>query len=483
MRLATWIGLVCLILGGQIAWFVLLRGERILHSDPLLIGGHLVFSGALIAMLWLLRNTPPDAIKLRPNTSNRIILLGTVVLQATAVALLWPGLSEDIVRYRLEGHMWLSGISPYAYSPEMFMAMHPEKVDVMDQTITYPWMQTIYPPLAQAFFTAGRGIEAAIPVNPVEAVQGESWRTILAELPWWHRGAAFRILIGAAAVIATAMLLRMLQEMERSPWYAALAAWHPLSIVECGGMGHVDILGVLLILGALLDAQRARYNASALWLALSIAVKPQAVLLLPFIWRNTTGEDRWLMPVTVLGIAGFLYAAAFIYQEGSVGWSQTAVTYARHWEANGSVYEVIKAVVGGNDDHQLVFAKRLARMIPPIVVVIIGGLLWWRRATPSTALYWLILTLLLAGPVIYPWYLLWMLWMIPLLPLRMGWTGLTWAAMVVISYLLWHQPTWNLPLWAALVQYVPVYLVLAGELTAVARRWSAGLSDPRPIHS
>lgn len=474
MRFSIWIGLIALVLGGQIVWFGLLRGERILDSDPLLIRGHLLIAAALMAMLWLLRTTPADAIRLRRNTSNVIILLGTLALQAAAIGLLWPGLSDDVVRYRLEGRMWLSGVSPYAHSPDDFMARHPESVDAIDRTVTYPAMPTIYPPVSQIFFVTVRAIESSIPIAAPTSPNAPTWRAIQDQLPWWQRAMVFRILLGGAAVVATAMVLRILQHAGRSPWYAAVAAWHPLSIVECGGMGHVEILGVLLILGALLDAARRRFIPAAVWIALSIAVKPQAVLALPFLWRdawrsgNHQGAtmDRALFPLVAIGLAGLLYAAAFIFQDGYAGWSQTAATYSRHWEANGSIYELLKAVIGRGDDHQIVLAKRIARLMPPIAVLIGGILLWRRQAPAAVAVYWLMVVLLLAGPVVYPWYLLWMLWMIPLLPPRLGWTGMTWAATVVMSNMLWHQPTWNLPPWATLVQYLPVYTVFILELRA-----------------
>lgn len=480
-RFAIWISLVVLILGGQVGWFVLLRGERILDSEGLLIGGQLSITAALMAMLWLLRSTPADAIKLRRTSSNVIILVGAAALQAAAVGVLWPGLSDDVVRYRIEGRMWLSGVSPYAHSPDDFRAIAPESVDAVDRTVTYPHMPTIYPPVAQLLFASGRAIEMSIPLPAMDHTQGHTWRAIQAELPWWQRAAVFRILLAAAAVIATAMLLRLLQDAGKSPWYAAVAAWHPLSIVECGGMGHVEIVGVLLILGAIMDARRSRFIPAAVWLALSMAVKPQAVLALPFLWRDAwRGEangcksvDRALFPLVALGLAGLLYAAAFIYQDGYAGWLQTATTYSRHWEANGSIYELLKAVIGRGDDHQIVLAKRIARMIPLFVMVAGGIVLWRRQAVPAVAVYWLMLAVMLTGPVVYPWYLLWMLWMIPLLPPSMGWTGMTWTATVVISYLLWRQPTWNLPIWASLAQYVPVYVVLVAELMITRNRYPA----------
>src|SRR5690606_10775793 len=117
---------------------------------------------------------------------------------------LWPGLSEDVVRYRLEGRMWLSGVSPYAHSPGEFIAAHPDRVDAIDRAVTYPDMQTIYPPAAQGLFVLGRWLEGIVPAPAVEPAGGpvepQRWRDLLESLPWWRQAAVFRLLMGLMAV-------------------------------------------------------------------------------------------------------------------------------------------------------------------------------------------------------------------------------------------------------------------------------------------
>lgn len=70
----------------------------------------------------------------------------------------------------------------------------------------------------------------------------------------------------------------------------------------------------------------------------------------------------------------------------------------------------------------------------------------------------------------HPWYLLWMLGFVPLLRGRFGWTGLTWCATVGLSYLAWNGYDSRQPTWAMLVEYTPVFVVLAIELIFAARR-------------
>jgi len=71
--------------------------------------------------------------------------------------------------------------------------------------------------------------------------------------------------------------------------------------------------------------------------------------------------------------------------------------------------------------------------------------------------------------------------LIPLLRQSSGWTGLVWCATVSVSYIVWHEPQWIVPKWAALVEYVPVYLALTIELAWIARRYSFTYSTSSPI--
>ncbi len=525
-RLALWAVLVGLILPGQLIWLWLLRGPRILAADALLIGGHITLGLLLLAMLGLLRTTPASAIRLSRPASNAIILLGALGLQVAALVLLWPALSEDVVRYRLEGGMWLAGRSPYATSPEAFFHQQPRRADAVDRMVTYPHMHTIYPPVTQVAFVVGRGLEEFI-TPALRVVAGPKghlqsppppagpWRRALGELTWLQRGGVFRLMMAAAAMLALAIMLRLLADMNRSAWWAALVAWHPLWVMETAGNAHSDILGIVLLLAMLLDVQRGRYLPAAGLLGLACCVKPHAIVLLPFIWRAAWQHQQqsrhkidphWRVPVVVLGVILALYLPALTIGDGWRGWLETARIYSRHWEANGSIYELLKAWIGRGDDHRIVFAKRVARWLPPLALVITGAILWWRgwrpdqddRTTlqpelpdaPASHLgmaakvahtgYWLMLILLLPAPVVYPWYLLWVMAFVPFIPARSAWAGLTWAMMIVLSYLLWRQPDWILPRWASLLEYVPVYsvLMLQGVYAIHAKKISTDIQTP-----
>ena len=98
------------------------------------------------------------------------------------------------------------------------------------------------------------------------------------------------------------------------------------------------------------------------------------------------------------------------------------------------------------------------------ILLTVAWICWLRRADTAQAGYGCLLVALLAAPVVYPWYLLWVACFIPLLGGRAGWSALLWSGTAAFAYLLWHQPSWNLPAWATWAEYAPVYALLAAEV-------------------
>lgn len=482
-RFALWCAGVAVLLFGQIAWIAfVLRGPRVLahSSTPLVIAGQIAFTLALIGIFALIRTTPSaGAIRLSPAASRAWIIGGAAALQLAAVLLLWPGLSEDLVRYRLDGRLWLAGISPYAVRPSDALNSPDFCADAIDRMVTYPRMHTVYPPAAEALFAIGA---AAWPSASENAGQ-LTWRQALAEFSWLDRGSGMRALFALCAVAAAALLVRMLEDASQPSWSAVLFAWSPLLVLETGGMGHVDVAGALAMLTTLYLAHRRRFKAAAAMLAIACGVKPLAIVLLPFLCRDgyRFAPPRTVRPAvgTFVAVSAAIYLPALLYQGGIAGWLETTHTYATSWEANGSIYEVFKSWFGssGGDGWAMQHAKDQARLFMLCAAAMTGFAAWQFRARLETAGYWIFLAILLTSPVVYPWYLIWALCFVPLLRggggRRRGVAGLTalvWSATVALSYRLWDrspgQP-WILSPAELLAEYVPVYAALALELASL----------------
>lgn len=471
-RLIIWTVAVVALLVGQLVWLFLLRGPRVLASDAVLVGGQIILTLPILLIALLLKTTPPDAIKLRRRTSEWVIVGGAALLQLTAVGLLRPALSEDVLRYRVDGRMWLDGVSPYATAPRDWAGK-----DAIDLLVPFPAMRTIYPAVSQALFAAGATVENAIarpadqvPQSPPDAQS--PWRAWLAADPAPYRATVFRAMYGAAAVAMTGTILLLLRAIGESPWWSILLAWNPLVTLEIGGMGHQDVAGVTFALLCLYALAKHRPVLSCAWLALAAAVKPFALLLLPFILRDADHRRRRGRAAAVFAaVLALLYVPSLLFQSGHVGWRETAQTYARSWEANGSFYELVTRAFGAGDAGRArERAKQMARLLAAAALLAAALAAWRFGASPAQAGYWLCLAALLGAPVAYPWYLLWPLGFVPLLRGRGGWTVLVWSGTVGLSYTIWRQPTWQMTNAALLAEYGVVYAVLVIELACALRR-------------
>jgi hypothetical protein len=471
LRFVLWILIVFLLLCGQLSWLFLMRGPRILDSDALLVGGQGLLTLAILIVALLLKTTPRDAIKLRRRTSEWIILGGVALLQLAAVALLRPALSEDVLRYRVDGRMWLEGVSPYATAPRDW-----DNAGRVDRLVPFPEMRTIYPAVSQATFVTGAAIERAIgrPIEvpaplPPSAVEQSPWRHYMKTAASPYRANVFRVMYAAAAVAAAYVLLLLLHTADQSPWWAVIAAWNPLLTLEAGGMGHQDIVGVCLVLLCLHALAKQRSLLAVTSLALAAGVKPFAFFIAPFVIRDTHNRRRVACAFAL--VLALLYLPPLLIQRGYSGWRDTARTYSRTWEANGSFYDVIVRTFGDGDEGRAnERAKQMARLIGAAAIVATALAAWQFRAAPAAAGYWLCLIALLVSPVAYPWYLLWALCFVPLLRGEAGWTAIVWAGTIGLSYTMWHQPTWRMSGAALLAEYGVVYAALAVEVGVAIRR-------------
>jgi hypothetical protein len=475
LRFIIWTIAVTLLLFGQLAWLFLLRGPRILARDAVLIGGQFIATLPIIVIALLLKTTPPDAIKLRRRTSEWCILAGVALLQFVAVALLRPALSEDVLRYRVDGRMLLDRVSPYATAP-----LDWEKTDSIDSLVPFPDMRTIYPALSQATFALGAVIENSI-AGPTDAVpqlprdDASPWRRYLEIAPSPYRATVFRAMYAATAVAMTLVLLQLLRANDHSPWWSVLIAWNPLVTLEIGGMGHQDVIGVVFVLLSLYALVKRRPFISVGSLALAAAVKPFALLIAPFVFRDVSDKRTRAAAAAAACVFALTLIACYVppvlIQHGYVGWRETAQTYSRSWEANGSVYELITRTLGDGDEGRASErAKHMARLIAAAALIATALLAWRFRAAPATAGYWLCLIAVLVAPVAYPWYLLWALCFVPLLRGEAGWTAIAWSGTIGVCYATWHQPTWRMSSGELLVEYGVVYAVLMIEIGLVLRR-------------
>ncbi|HVL04784.1 MAG TPA: glycosyltransferase family 87 protein [Acidimicrobiales bacterium] len=160
-----------------------------------------------------------------------------------------PILSDDLHRYAWDGRVQVSGTDPYRYPPsspdlaglrEEWLWPDAEGCAGLQREpgctrINRPTVRTIYPPVAEAWFTA------------VYSVAGIDAR---------HKAWQVAGLLGDMALVA--LLPAVLRAWKRDDRWTALYALSPVAVVEVVNNGHVDGLAALFLVAALLASARRR---------------------------------------------------------------------------------------------------------------------------------------------------------------------------------------------------------------------------------
>jgi hypothetical protein len=250
---------------------------------------------------------------------GRGLSVGAVVIVSALCQV--PGLTQapitstDAYRYVWDGRVQLSGHSPYARvplddslaqlrDPVLFPGLSPaEKSGVTEHTpknpvddprtrINRPLVPTIYPPVAQAYFT------------------------VVALFTPWSAGTLGLQIAAALLAIALTWLLAV-----QNPRWAALWGWSPIVAIEASNAAHVDVLAALLITAAvILTARRPKLAAVLLGAAGSVKLLP--LLLLPaFRGRRpivavSTFLASYLPHVLAVGTLVLGFLPGYLNQEG-----------------------------------------------------------------------------------------------------------------------------------------------------------------------
>ncbi len=397
---------------------------------------------AAYALLWGVLGWVVWRNRTNPRLAWAVVLTVAAAARVAVALTTTPLLSDDIWRYIFDGQtLGVDGRNPYVLSPAEAGSEMP---------INNPELVTIYQPTSQWVFAglARLGGDAA---------------------------ATFRLGFGAFDMAVVVLLLLALRRAGRSPWWALLYAWHPLALSETAGSGHQDAVGIAFMVGALYAAQIANARgalAAGVCLALAAGVKPVVLpLLLPMAWPMRKDLARLIgLGAGFVAVLVLLYLPFALMDGGLTGMIETGRTFVEKWAANATVHPAIRFVVEAQYGEEA--GKLTADLIcaAAMLGVLIGAMLL-RCSLWATAAAYLLAALLLSSTV-HPWYLLWAL---ALLPMAFSLTGWVFSLTIVTAYAAWLNPArFQPPLWVVLMEYVPVYLAVAWDLTARARAcWAA----------
>lgn len=377
-----------------------------------------------------------------------------------------PLLSDDIWRYIDDGQQLADGRNPYAHSPQHRLDQNMPTDQAIAQRVNHPSLVTIYQPTSQwvfaATYTAAKA--AGLTDDPDR---------------WAARDAArvYRLAFSLFDLWLIALLLLKLLRDGRSPWLAALYAWHPLVITEVAWSGHQDVIGIAWLLMALLlvDARglfdptgetprrgllRASLAGGAL--ALAIGVKPiVAPIALAWCWQQRRQPRRLAVgALACFATLAALYVPFMLMPGGIEGMTHTISAFVNTWSFNSPVHDPMTTLLG---------SRRAADVLLAAAAVGLMLIVMLRTDDAYRAALVYLLAALLLSSTVHPWYLLWAL---AFVPLRFSPAVWVFSLTVALSYeVLTHPEQWATPRWVMIGEYAPVALALLAS-PLLRGRWT-----------
>jgi hypothetical protein len=166
--------------------------------------------------------------------------------------------------------------------------------------------------------------------------------------------------------------------------------------------GHVDALGIPLMLLTILYAGRLKPLRASLALAGAALVKVFPLVIAPLLIALRSDWKKFLLP----SLPVLLFAAGcFFFLPPSGVLLDSLITFGRTWEFNGSAFTVFYAIIGSNETAH---AACLVLLVVWLAIVL-------RMDRSFTDRVFLgILGYLLISPVAHPWYFIWLAALLPL---------------------------------------------------------------------
>jgi hypothetical protein len=360
------------------------------------------------------------------------LVLGFAILFRLTVLPAPPDQSEDVYRYIWDARVASMGISPYAYPPNA-----PELEKVRD-TRVYPWINskpyvTAYPPISQVLFRISfRSFgESVVAIKGVFCLL-----EILAMLVAW------RLMVLWGTNIQTILLV----------------AWNPFFIFEFSYSGHSDSAMMFLALLSVYLLARARKSWAAVSYAGAVLAKLHPALWFPLFLRRTGWK-----PMTA-GVAAGL-GLIFIYFNAHSGmhYLKSLSLYFRLFEFNASIHYLIRFIGRWTMD------ASWDKLIGPYLGVALLGIaisIYWKFPAHDSrgllhAAFWLMTADLCLATTAHPWYICWAAFALPFFPyaFMIYWTGACFLSYAAYSFHPVHEPAW-----ALLIEYLPVYGLMAWEI-------------------
>ncbi len=357
-----------------------------------LVARALVFLGlALLLQSWLVLGA-----ELRADVSRARELPWILAMWVVPVLLAPPLFSRDAYSYYVQGRLFAAGFDPTTMGVSAIPGWFQDGADPM-------WAEspTPYGPL---FLAIERAIAEFAHPNAYLA------------------GLLFRLTSVVGVVLLAAMVPRLAEvhgvDPDGAMWLAVL---NPMVVMHFVIGVHNDALMAGLLVLAFWLATTCRCTWGAVAVGLAVAVKPIAILALPFIglaWAGTRAGwwsriKAWLLAAAAAGAT--LVSVTLVVGAGAglvsaaLGTPAGVLTWLSPTTALGQLVGGAATLLGWSSD--AMWAVTILRLVGAVIAVVVIGWLVLvpsdRSATRGAALA--LGAAVLLGPVVQPWYLLWFL--------------------------------------------------------------------------
>jgi Glycosyltransferase family 87 len=367
--------------------------------------------------------------------ARRVVVIGLILAAVWHIEFLRlpAGIDDDIHRYVWDGRVQRLGYNPYIVVPSdpALSGLHTPET----RTLNNPDLPSPYPAGAQLFFRSVTAIHESI--------------------------FALKVAFVLCDLVIVLVLLDILRRSGQGAHWVLAYAWNPLLATEVAGSGHIDIVGVLLLLVSFAALERRWRAVAALAFGLAAAVKLLPIVLLPLYWRRVRMRDAALAAVVV----GLLYVPFLNHGRIPIG---SLGTYVQSFRFNDPVFATLERVASP----QLVVG--LAVLVGFLTAICLRKLSKAPAWSPDS-FAWPMAASLLCAPVVYPWYLLWLL---PFLRSASTLPIIIWTVSIIPTYYVWHLRTlgrpWLVPGWIMLLEYGCV--AVAGAIVGLRRFTRPGVT-------
>ena len=414
--------------------------------------------GGVLLGFWAL------ARRLKPSAAALMLIFAVGLIARLMMFTSNPVMEDDWHRYLWDGASVANGVDPYQFAPaeasptdlfgeQQSLSDDPDLRQLQELTeenqtvysrVNYPYLKTIYPPVAEGAFGLAH-IIAPFSLN--------GWRGILL----------------AVDLISFCLIIWALGLFERSYLWVGLYWWNPVILLEVFNSGHMDGLLVPFLVAALGLAKLDKLGFAVTALADAAAVKLWPILLAPLLVRKYMFDPKRLIPLAllfcVIALALLWPQLRYVFTDPNQG----LVAYSEGWRRHAFLYSIlVEGPFSGFSD-----PVKSARLF--VVITVSIGALWlaWRNSgglseakgesQMAAGLLAVTALLLFLSPTGYPWYQVWLAGLIPFAP-RLGFLVLTMTAPIYYTRFILGDENlvyqWG---WVSLAFGLPLILLLVPE--------------------